>query len=290
MKSNVETKIKISIFLCIISLIYFSFFNLLYGGRLGCSLMAFFWPIVFYSFISVFVYSYIKIDSQSLLKRGLFFGIIMWIVDLPQVLMNVRQTLIMIDVVGIFPFIRALLYFIILGLIISFCYKKFLPEEFNLSLRRLQTSFIKVILGIISATLVYSLLMYFAEFLILYVSRVPVDISSYIGNLLNPLFYVNPLIYGLIFTLLYVHTIRKVDIPRIKKWVLFSIFIYFFTTPLIRLPGEITRYFFSTFPLMNKLLLIPHLLSIFILVYIFTKLLNGVSFSQVLPEAQLRKD
>jgi hypothetical protein len=251
--------------------------------------MVSFWPIVFYSFISVFVYPYLKIDSQSLLKRGLFFGIIMWIVDFPEVLMNVRQTLMTIDVVGIFPFIRVIrapLYFIILSLIISFCYKKFLLEEFNLSLKKLKTPFVKIILGIILVTLIYSLLMYFAEFLIVFVFRVPVDISSYIGSLFDPLFYVNPLIYGLIFTLLYANTIRKVDTSQIKKWVSFSIFISFFTTPLILLPGEISRYFFATFPLMHKLLLMPHLLSIFIVGYIFTKLLNGIYFNQVLPETK----
>lgn len=281
MKNSITTKIKISIVLCIISLVYFSCFDFLFG-RLGFSLLSF-WPIVFYSFIAVFIYPYIKIDSQSLLKRGLFFGVIIWIVDLPQILMTLRQTLIMFDIPVTFLFIRAL-YFIILGLIISFCYKKFLPEEFNLSLKKLKTPFVKIILGIILATLIYSFLMFSAELLIFYRVAMYKNISSYFTSLLYPLFYVNPLIYGLIFTLLYVKTIGKANISGIKKWILFSIFISFFTTPLMLLSGEFAHRFFVTFFLMHELLLIPHLLSIFIIGYIFTKLLNGVSPAQVLSK------
>ena len=95
-KNNFVTKIKISILLCIISLIYLSFFDFLHG-RLGFSLLVFPWFI--YSFISVFVYPYIKINSQNILKRGLFFGLIAWIINLPQILINLWHTLIGFDIV-----------------------------------------------------------------------------------------------------------------------------------------------------------------------------------------------
>ncbi len=272
MKNNIATKIKISAFVFIISLIYFSFFDLLYG-RLDWFLMVSFWPIVLYSFISVFIYPYIKIDSQNLLKRGLFFGAIIWIVDLPQLLITLRQTLMMLDISGTFLFIKTPLYFIILGLIISFCYKKFLSEEFNLPLKKLKIPFTKIILAIILTTLIYSFFMFFATLLIFYIATHE-HISSYITNLLHPLFYINPLLYGLIFTLFYAKTIGKVNISRIKKWILFSIFISFFTTPLMLLPGELARHFFATFYLMHQLLLIPHILSIFLIGYLFTKFLD----------------
>jgi len=302
MKSNITTKIKISIFLCIISLIYFFCFDfLLYGhfllyGYLVFSpfsplLLLLFWPIVliiFYSFISVFIYPYIKIDSQSVLKRGLFFGAIIWIIDTPQLVMNLRYTLMMFDVAVVIPlaisFIKNPLYFIILGLVTSFCYKKLLLEEFNLPLKKLKIPFAKVAIAIVLTTLIYTFFMYFTQALILY-ALFHIDVwDQIIIDLLHPLLYINSLIYGLIFTVLYTTTIRKVSILRTKKWVLFSLFVSFFTTPLILLGEAIVRGVFQEYIIIHQLLLIPHLLAIFVIGYLFTKLLDEESLPKPLPE------
>lgn len=281
-KNNFVTKIKIGILLCIISLIYLSFFDFLHG-RLGFSHLVFPWFI--YSFISVFVYPYIKINSQSILKRGLFFGLIAWIINLPQILIDLRYALIGFDIAVIIPsvllFIKIPLYFIILGLILGFCYKKFFPIEFNLPLERMKIPFVKVIFIIILSALIYFLFMYFAQALILALLFHIDTWDQIIADILNPFSYINSLIYGLIFTVLYITTIRKVDISKIKKWILFGFFISFFTAPLVVLPGVVAWEVFQVHLIIYQFLLLPHLLSIFLIVYLFTRFLDKKSQSKI---------
>lgn len=274
MKSNISIKIQIGISVFIISLIYFSFFNFLYG-RLVFPLL----PSIFYSFVAVFVYPYIKIDSRSLLKRSLFFGIIIWIVNLPQVLMDLRETLILMTpgFPNVFSFIVTPLYFIILGLILGFCYKKFFPEEFNLPLQKLKIPFAKISIAVVLVILIYSIPMYFSEIFLYKNTEIYGFVRNYIISPLDYRFYITPLIYALIFALLYIKTFRRANISKNKKWILFSLFITFFIT----VPTQISEYLVSPtiglliIPLIRQYLFIPHLLSIFLIGYIFTRLLNG---------------
>ena len=287
MKSNILMKIKIGILIFIISLIYFYFWWFL-SGRLFLFLPPSFWSIIFYSFIAVFVYPYIKIHSQSLLKRGLFFGIIIWIVNLPQVLMNARETLTMMDVAHVFSFIIIPLYFIILGLIISFLYKKFLPEEFNLLLQRLKTPFIKISVAVVLAILIYSIPMYFSEIFLYKNAHIYGFVEDYITSPLDYRFYINPLIYTLIFVILYIKTFRRADISKNNKWILFGLFIAFFTTVSIQISKYLVPITIGliTLPAIRQYLFIPHLLLIFLISYIFTRLLNGISTTQNLPRIE----
>lgn len=296
MKKNILIKIKVGIFICVLSLIYFFCDPILdRHENLGFSLSKFlyllsnYWHfIILASFILVFIYPYIKIHSGSVFKRGLFFGIIIWVIhssrlivsliSSPLLLMQFQQYVlrnISIDPFAAIPallsFIANPLYFIILGLAISFSYKKFLPTEFNLNLRKIKIPFIKIIFAFVLSAPIYFLLMFFVQILIFYTAG---QIS--ITYLPNPLFYINPLIYGLIFVTLYSTTIGRADISKTRRLILFSLFLYSFTVPLVILPIETMGEFFRVHPLTFRLLGLFHLLSIFVVGYIFTKILNGV--------------
>jgi hypothetical protein len=229
MVKNILIKITTGIFLIAISIIYFKIFNYLLLGR---PLPFSFLQILIASLLLVFVYPYIKINTQSLLKRGLFFGTIAWVIDLPRIIMDLRHTLLMFSIPRLLLFIRTPLYFIILGLLIGFCYKKFLTIEFNLSLRRLDIPFGKIILAVILATLIYSFLMLSSEFLIFIRVQLYKNITEFITNLLS-ISFINPFIFSLVLVLFYTLTLRRIEVSRSKKWVLFSLFVFFFTSPII---------------------------------------------------------
>lgn len=293
MKRNTAIKIKISIFLSIflliVSAIYFYRYTLnlflgsdvvLYWDFFSLLLPLFsFVSLIFSCFILVFIFPYIKIASQSLLKRGLFFGIIVWIIDLPQILTTLQQAILTFDPHQIPAylqyFIQYPLRFIIIGLVIGFCYKKWLPTEFNLSLKIRKVPFFRIIFAIILSALIYSLFMIFASTLIPYLARVvEINLTEVMGTFLVPLFYINPLIYGLIFILFYIKFIGRVDISKTKRWILFGFFLGFFTTPLILSPAFVVYEFFQHFTLMPQFLLIPHVFTIFVVGYFLTQFLN----------------
>jgi hypothetical protein len=127
--------------------------------------------------------------------------------------------------------------------------------------------------------------MFFVQILILYMAG-QINISDYTTYLPNLLLYINPLIYGLMFATIYTTTISRANISKIRKLILFCIFLYSFTIPLILVPIETTGQFFLVRPLIFRLLGLSHLLSIFVIGYIFTKILSGVYSVQTSSETE----
>lgn len=292
MKNNISTKVIITVPICIVSLAYLFGSNLLYGRTFLSDFLPFlfthWWFVIITAFVLVFVYPYIKIDSQSILKRGLFFGAVAWIVNFPQILMDLKETIMLLDMPRIILFLEKPIYFLILGIFISFFYKKFLTEEFNLSLIKLKLSFAKIILAIVITTLFYSVFMYLSEFLIINIfSTNPYALKMNFSDFLTIFLYINPLIYGLIFTVFYIKTIRKIDVSKIKKIIIFTVFLSVFADPLVIKSPD---YYFADIYIeifisnLRFALLIPHLLSVLIIGYILIKFLDRGSFTRTLPE------
>ncbi|MEF8847186.1 MAG: hypothetical protein V5A57_02030 [Candidatus Paceibacterota bacterium] len=282
MKNKILKKIGIGVILFIATALYLSVFNFLYGY--GFTFSNFFslftnWWLIALVFVLVFVYPYIKIDSQSILKRGIFFGLMAWLVDLAHVLSELTNAFIGLNVLRFFLAIEGPVFFIILGLVISFSYKKILSSEFTLSLQKSEMSFTKTVPAIIVVGLVYLLFMFFAEFWVLKQRAAFPNISVFkYVNLLVWSSFVNPLILGSIFTVLYSKTIDRIKMGKIKKWFLFSIFLFFLTEPLIVQVKELSFYqFWKTFPEMRSVLIVPHLLAILVITYILVRFLGKSS-------------
>lgn len=286
MKKNIIAKLKITLFAFLISSVYFFVFDFLYG-RIDFSpsgflyFLSFWWRILLvYSVVLTFLYPYIKINSQSVFKRGLFFGAVVWVVNFPQILMDLRETIMLFDMPRIILFLEKSIYFLILGLFISFFYKKFLAEEFNLSLIKSKLSFTKIILAIVITALFYLIFMYLSEFLIINIfSSNPYSLKMSFSDFLIIFLYISPLIYGLIFTTFYIKTIRKIDVSKIKKIIFFTAFLSVFATPLVIKSPD---YYFTDIYMemfisnLRFALLIPHLLSVLIVGYFFTRFLNNI--------------
>jgi len=267
----------------------------------SANILSFFWSswklVILGVFAMVFLYPYLPIRWNIILLRGVSFGISVWSLTLlSSIVILIKEPLFFKFFKSFFSlysssmnigkaiiwtlssFIINPIYFIILGIFIAWFYKKFLSYEYHLTTRKTwRVSLSKIILAISLSTILYILAMAVFQILPLYKLGV-IPASQLFKYIFNSRLWLSVFVYGLVFIMFYLTILHKTKLSKSYKALLFTLTLYSFTKALLISYQSPIVDVFTTNPLMQSLLFLSHLLSIFgigfICVWIFSARIN----------------
>lgn len=291
--------IKIILGLALVTLFfgYTYLYALLFGRVLivGVSVVpyvSFFLPALFLPFI----FPYVKIGGQSWIRRGIFFGLVLCLLDIASVMQEIYQLIVRFtDLRSILPLVLGLpMLFVFMGLLTSYVFKQKLSEEYAKQQANLKTFPLKIFVAFIFVAFVYIFSMYSIQ-LVLQIPFYLMDgwepfLNGGLVGVLCPVLSLDFFLGVAVITLFYVLFLRKMYLSKFKKTLLMGVSIIIYTSPYLfviqRIMGDalIDMQLYMT----QRFVGIPFVVIALLISFVLVEILPGVTSSDQSQESNSR--
>ncbi len=238
-------------------------------------------------FFFPFIFPYVRFGQQNWILRGVLFGLVMWFIDVAQVLSFLYESLVQFTgLPSIIMFIFGLpTVFVILGVVTSYVFCKKFPVEYEKHLVGIKTSITKTTVAFVAVVLGYVSFMYIIQLKLQIPFYLEGDWGLFLSNglhgIVKPILSISFFLNIIAIIFFYILFLQKALISKTKKCFLTGATIFLFTTPYLFIAfGTTTALYIDPLfdmqiAMIQNMLNLPFLLLSFFIAFILVEMLPG---------------